>query len=812
MSRMSEELYELAVVGSGPGGLSAAAHAAEQGLAHVLLESAEKHANTVQRYQHHKHVMAEPSVLPLCSDVAFSAGRREEILEAWQRAIETRGINIRYRSEVTVIEGAQGGFSLRLKSGGAIRARNVILALGVQGNPRQLNVPGGDLPCVQYTLESAEAHRGEQFVIIGAGDAAIENAISLARNNRVTLLNRGNGFPRAKEGNAARILRAVAAGQVHCISDARPKSVERSSGARRTGGRHTGGRHTGSGAPAPYVIAVDTPNGELTVPCHWIVARLGAIPTRQLIEGAGARFLSDAPDAAPELSARYESTVPGLYVIGALAGFPLIKQAMNQGYEVVEHLLGRVVQPADHDILAATFKRLRNGHDVDTTLRKIHGTVRVFRDVKELALRELMLASKILTPAKGTQLFTRGVYSSSVFNILRGEVHLSAGAGTPMTLRAGQLFGEMALISGRPHETTAVAGADCIVLETPHSAMRKLVRSEQSVRAYVDKVYALRALRVFLMPHATPQTVAALSEGVRLHRIKADEALFRQGDPADRFYMVRSGSVSLSRETDHAEAVIAYGAAGAYLDAAGCLAGESVRSMNARATVVTEALSIDQQQFRRLLAADPLVKAKLQAESAQQLAKHAHMQAQPQAGKVFSYLMSHGLGEATSVLVIDEDLCVGCDQCEKACAATHDGVSRLDRSAGPSLFSLHLPTSCRHCEHPHCMQDCPPNAIHRLPDGEVSIADTCIGCGNCVENCPYGVIQLAQVAPKASLLSRISGRPPKDVAKTAVKCDVCASLKGGPACVRACPTGAAIRIHAEDVLKLAKRRAAAAQQ
>jgi Fe-S-cluster-containing hydrogenase component 2 len=110
------------------------------------------------------------------------------------------------------------------------------------------------------------------------------------------------------------------------------------------------------------------------------------------------------------------------------------------------------------------------------------------------------------------------------------------------------------------------------------------------------------------------------------------------------------------------------------------------------------------------------------------------------------------------------------------------------------------------------MQDCPPNAIHRLPDGEVSIADTCIGCGNCVENCPYGVIQLAQVEPKGSFLSRIGRRPQKEAtAKTAVKCDSCASLKGGPACVRACPTGAAIRIHAEDVLKLAKQRAAATQ-
>src|SRR5689334_9079865 len=64
-----------------------------------------------------------------------------------------------------------------------------------------------------------------------------------------------------------------------------------------------------------------------------------------------------------------------------------------------------------------------------------------------------------------------------------------------------------------------------------------------------------------------------------------------------------------------------------------------------------------------------------------------------------------------------------------------------------SLAQLHVPTSCRHCEHPHCMKDCPPDAIHRSAEGEVFIADTCIGCGNCERNCPYGVIQLAAVDP-----------------------------------------------------------------
>jgi Fe-S-cluster-containing hydrogenase component 2 len=167
------------------------------------------------------------------------------------------------------------------------------------------------------------------------------------------------------------------------------------------------------------------------------------------------------------------------------------------------------------------------------------------------------------------------------------------------------------------------------------------------------------------------------------------------------------------------------------------------------------------------------------------------------------------------VLLIDESLCIRCDNCEKACSDTHDGVSRLDRESGPTFANIHVPTSCRHCENPHCMKDCPPDAIHRNPNGEVYIEDSCIGCGNCQRNCPYGVIQMGPASGlrlRPSLWSwllfglgtepgRESRKVAKDAVKKAVKCDMCTDLSGGPACVRACPTGAAIRVSPEEFLR-----------
>ena len=117
------------------------------------------------------------------------------------------------------------------------------------------------------------------------------------------------------------------------------------------------------------------------------------------------------------------------------------------------------------------------------------------------------------------------------------------------------------------------------------------------------------------------------------------------------------------------------------------------------------------------------------------------------------------------------------------------------------------------------MKDCPADAIHRAANGEVFIDDKCIGCGNCERNCPYGVIQMAAVpAEKPSLLQWLlfgrgagpgEDKSPDALAKRtggkhAVKCDMCKDIDGGPACVRACPTGAAIRVNPEQFISVVR--------
>lgn len=130
--------------------------------------------------------------------------------------------------------------------------------------------------------------------------------------------------------------------------------------------------------------------------------------------------------------------------------------------------------------------------------------------------------------------------------------------------------------------------------------------------------------------------------------------------------------------------------------------------------------------------------------------------------------------------------------------------------------------ACMHCHDPICMIPCPTGAIHRRATGEVVINDdTCIGCASCADNCPYDNIQMVQIretdgSPQFPVAVDAQGELVRDkkgvpVPVTdagpilrATKCDLCQEHHGGPACERACPHDALVRMDMRDTERLAR--------
>ncbi len=686
---------------------------------------------------------------------------------------------------------------MQSRTGECLYAQNVVLALGMSGNPRTLDIPGAQLPCVHYALADPAAYHDEVIVVIGAGDSAVETALALAERNTVFLLNRREEFSRPKQGNLDAVLKAIQHERLDCFYSTTPLRID---------------AHTGR---EPYLLTIAMPRGVARMGCHRIIACLGAVPPREFLQKLGVHFASAHADAPPLLSPRYEASVPGLYLIGSITGYPLIKHAINQGYEVIEALRGQPALPLDEGLLLEKFKllyqRWRAFPSVTVAVATFRAAMPLFAPLSPPQLRELLLESTIHLPQPGDIIFRYNDYSNSFFYIIVGETHIELPQeefNKTITLRHGQFFGEMGLLSGRRRSATvrATGSEPCVLLEIPRRAMHRLIASHPEIQHGIDRVFAQRAIQARIAPEVPASDLAAVVQSARLERYAAGEILFTQGAFGDCLYLIRKGSIMITRVIGGREIVLSYLAAGNYLGEMALL-NDTPRTANARAAVETEVLRLEGAAFKALLARSPDLRRKVEAKYQERLLHTARMEVRPQAGNLLAFLMAQGLSEATEVVLIDENLCVECNHCEWACADTHHGTARLDRSAGQSFASVRIPTSCRHCEHPHCMKDCPPDAIHRAPNGEVFIADNCIGCGHCRDNCPYGVIRMAVKKRKRAWLpawilfgwGHGPGEGQADAIGNAqaVKCDLCATLPGGPACVRACPTGAAFRASPE---------------
>jgi formate dehydrogenase iron-sulfur subunit len=171
----------------------------------------------------------------------------------------------------------------------------------------------------------------------------------------------------------------------------------------------------------------------------------------------------------------------------------------------------------------------------------------------------------------------------------------------------------------------------------------------------------------------------------------------------------------------------------------------------------------------------------------------------------------------------DTTICIGCKACEVACkqwnqlpddgfhftGMSYDNTVALGASTWRHVAFIERPVPlatqdagdfswlfssdvCKHCARAGCLESCPTGAIIRTEFDTVYVQpDVCNGCGYCVINCPFGVID----------------RRPED--GRAWKCTLCYDrLKADlePACAKACPTDSIKFGDLEELREVARAR------
>jgi NosR/NirI family nitrous oxide reductase transcriptional regulator len=202
-------VYDLAIVGAGVSGMSAAIEAKRAGLNFVLYEADESFA-TIHNFPRKKPIYTYPTEMQNAGQLHFKADVKEALLDELRAQQAAHGIETT-RAKVQCIRREGGVLCVDLVQGAPVKAQRVIVAIGRTGNFRKLNVPGEGLDKVSNRLIDAAEHAGQQVLVVGGGDSALEAALALAEAGaRVSLSYRKKTFSRARPENAEQVQQLAA--------------------------------------------------------------------------------------------------------------------------------------------------------------------------------------------------------------------------------------------------------------------------------------------------------------------------------------------------------------------------------------------------------------------------------------------------------------------------------------------------------------------------------------------------------------------------------------------------------------------------
>jgi thioredoxin reductase/ferredoxin len=199
-------VLDLAIIGAGVAGISAAIEAKRAGLNFAVFEATEIFS-TVINFPKAKPIYTYPTEMKLEGGLQFSANVKEALLEEIEAQRKAAGIEVTpARIERLEPRGRGKPLVLHKSDKTTLTARRVIIAIGRSGNFRKLACPGEELDKVYNRLFDPKEFAGQNALVVGGGDSALETAIALATcGAHVTLSYRRKELARAKPANIEKV-------------------------------------------------------------------------------------------------------------------------------------------------------------------------------------------------------------------------------------------------------------------------------------------------------------------------------------------------------------------------------------------------------------------------------------------------------------------------------------------------------------------------------------------------------------------------------------------------------------------------------
>ncbi len=343
---------QVVVLGAGPAGLCAACACRERGLSHLLLDRRGL-SQSFFEYPHALRFFSPPDEMEIGGVPLPVAGgekpNREQYLAYLRAVVRAREVELAtWESVQSFAQEDDGTFTLRTclepdaGAGRTIRARAVILAIGVWSEPVVLGVPGSDGPNVLSELLEPTPFCGHEVLVVGGGNSAVGAALSLMEARARVALSMRRPPKDYRSGLRPFVKRnldfAVAEGKIALRAETILSEV-RATSAILQPVRYTGTEDLWEGTMDDY-----EPAGErFEVPCRFVFALLGRRADRPFL--AQVMGLALRPDGRPEIDPdTWETPIPNVFLAGSLAdrSIDIVIKAREQVAGVVATIASRV--------------------------------------------------------------------------------------------------------------------------------------------------------------------------------------------------------------------------------------------------------------------------------------------------------------------------------------------------------------------------------------------------------------------------------------------------------------------------------------
>lgn len=313
-----KEIYDIAIIGGGPGGIASAVESIMLGIKDVILfEKGEDHSTTIRKFYKDKKRVDKDykgQKIELDGHIYFCDGTKESTLDFFGEVIKNNVFEAQFQTEVESIAQKQDYFEIQTTKNTAIKARYIIISIGKMGQP---NKPSYPIPSTLRNIVNFNANScvdGEKLLVVGGGNSAVEYACVLSETNPVTLNYRKKEFSRINEINHEQLDMCLKNGKIVPKFGIDIESLEDSNSK----------------------VKVNFTDGNSEV-FDRVIYAIGGIAPIDFLKKCG---LALDEDGVPLTDENHQTSIKGIYVAGDILykNGGSIAAALNHGFHIVQEI------------------------------------------------------------------------------------------------------------------------------------------------------------------------------------------------------------------------------------------------------------------------------------------------------------------------------------------------------------------------------------------------------------------------------------------------------------------------------------------